>query len=180
MDNCFYKVEITKGKRNWIERWGYYPYSMVTKGVKELYEGIDPADAVELEMITEKQFNNAPNPNLTNKEIEIMYPKRGDYTVTVWKKDYGEWPFMLAKNTEEWGNFSKYDVEDAVENYYELGADKVVAKKAKKVLNIIWPDDPIIVKPKKKKKKVKKFTKLVGEVDDAMINWSKQEIFQCK
>ena len=36
---------------------------------------------------------------------------------------------------------SKYDVEDAIENYYELGADKVVAKKKKNDSNIIWPDD---------------------------------------
>ena len=54
--DCFYKVKITKGKKTKIERWGYYPYSMVRKDVKKLYK--EGADAVELEMITEKQFTN--------------------------------------------------------------------------------------------------------------------------
>ena len=66
--DCFYKVKITRGKRTLTERWGYYPYSMVMKDVKKLYK--EGADAVVLEMITEKQFNNAPNPNLTNKELK--------------------------------------------------------------------------------------------------------------
>ena len=69
--DCFYKVKITKGKKTKIERWGYYPYSMVMKDVKELYK--EGADAVEFEMITEKQFNNAPNPNLTDKEIKEIF-----------------------------------------------------------------------------------------------------------
>ena len=69
--DCFYKIKITRGKRTLTERWGYYPYSMVMKDVKKLYK--EGADAVELEMITEKQFNNAPNPNLTNKELEELY-----------------------------------------------------------------------------------------------------------
>ena len=67
--------------------------------------------------------------------------KSANYTVTVWKKDYGEWPFMLAKNTEEWGNFTKEDVKEHIENYYKLGADKVVAKKKKKETNIIWSEE---------------------------------------
>ena len=71
--NCFYKVKITRGKRTLTERWGYYPYNMVMKDVKKLYK--EGADAVELEMKTEKQFNNAPNPNLTNKELKEMFPK---------------------------------------------------------------------------------------------------------
>ena len=69
--DCFYKVKITREKKTKIERWGYYPYSMVIKDVKELYKR--GADAVELEMITEKQFNNAPNPNLTDKEIKEIF-----------------------------------------------------------------------------------------------------------
>jgi hypothetical protein len=44
---------------------------MVMKDVKELYK--EGADAVELEMITEKQFNNALNPNLTDKEIKEIF-----------------------------------------------------------------------------------------------------------
>ena len=74
--DCFYKVTVTTcvpGSINFFEDeeiyyWGYYPYNTVMKDVKELYK--EGADAVELEMITEKQFNNAPNPNLTNKELK--------------------------------------------------------------------------------------------------------------
>ena len=71
--DCFYKVTVTKGKKEELWHWGYYPYNMVMKDVKRLYK--EGADAVELEMITEKQFNNAPNPNLTNKELKEMFPK---------------------------------------------------------------------------------------------------------
>ena len=53
--DCFYKVKITRGKKTKIERWGYYPYSMVMKDVKELYK--EGADAVELEMITQEEFD---------------------------------------------------------------------------------------------------------------------------
>jgi len=179
--NCFYKVKITTRKKIRMEYWGNFPYSIAKEEKKKLYDGMNGADKVHLQRISEKEFNNTPNPNLTDKELKEMFPKRDDYNVTVWKKDYGEWPFMLAKNTEEWGNFTKEDVEDAIENYYEQGADKVRAKKKKPETNIIWEDNPItIVKPKKRKKRKKKFTKLKGEIDDAMINWSKQEIFQCK
>ena len=79
--DCFYKVTVTTcvpESINFFEDeeiyyWGYYPYNIVMKDVKELYK--EGADAVELEMITEKQFNNAPNPNLTNKELKEMFPK---------------------------------------------------------------------------------------------------------
>ena len=53
--DCFYKVKITRGKRTLIERWGYYPYNMVMKDVKKLYK--EGADAVELEMITQEEFD---------------------------------------------------------------------------------------------------------------------------
>jgi len=69
--DCFYKVTVTKGKKEELWHWGYYPYNMVMKDVKKLYK--EGADAVELEMITEKQFNNAPNPNLTDKEIKEIF-----------------------------------------------------------------------------------------------------------
>ena len=81
--DCFYKVKITRGKRTLTERWGYYPYSMVMKDVKKLYK--EGADAVVLEMITEKQFNNAPNPNLTNKELKEMFPKNDIKDPDYWK-----------------------------------------------------------------------------------------------
>ena len=81
--DCFYKVKITRGKRTLTERWGYYPYSMVMKDVKKLYK--EGADAVVLEMITEKQFNNAPNPNLTNEELKEMFPKNDIKDPDYWK-----------------------------------------------------------------------------------------------
>ena len=81
--DCFYKVKITREKRTLTERWGYYPYSMVMKDVKKLYK--EGADAVVLEMITEKQFNNAPNPNLTNKELKEMFPKNDIKDPDYWK-----------------------------------------------------------------------------------------------
>ena len=53
--DCFYKVKITREKKTKIERWGYYPYSMVMKDVKKLYK--EGADAVELEMIKQEEFD---------------------------------------------------------------------------------------------------------------------------
>jgi len=58
--DCFYKVEITTGKKEEIWHWGYYPYNMVMKEVKELYK--DGADAVILEMITQKKFDKLMKP----------------------------------------------------------------------------------------------------------------------
>jgi hypothetical protein len=66
--NCFYKVKVTQNGKTEVWHWGYFPYSMVLKDVKTLYK--EGADAVVLEMITEKQFNNAPNPNLTDREVK--------------------------------------------------------------------------------------------------------------
>ena len=53
--DCFYKVKVTKGKKTETWHWGYYPYSLVLKDVKEHYK--EGADAVELEMITQKEFD---------------------------------------------------------------------------------------------------------------------------
>ena len=53
--DCFYKVKITRGKKTKIERWGYYPYNIVIKDVKKLYK--EGADAVELEMIKQEEFD---------------------------------------------------------------------------------------------------------------------------
>ena len=38
-----------------VYHWGYFPYSMVLKDVRQLYK--DGADAVVLEMITQEQFD---------------------------------------------------------------------------------------------------------------------------
>ena len=43
-----------------IYHWGYYPYSLVIKEIKELYK--EGADAVELEMITQDEFDKIIKP----------------------------------------------------------------------------------------------------------------------
>ena len=53
--DCFYKVKVTKDGKTERYHWGYFPYSMVMQDVKTLYK--QGADAVELEMITQKQFD---------------------------------------------------------------------------------------------------------------------------
>ena len=61
--DCFYKVTVTTCvpesinlfEDEEIYYWGYYPYKMVMKDVKELYK--EGADAVELEMITQEEFD---------------------------------------------------------------------------------------------------------------------------
>ena len=66
--DCFYKVTVTTcvpESINFFEdqeiyHWGYYPYHLVIKGVKELYK--EGADAVELEMITKKKFDKLMKP----------------------------------------------------------------------------------------------------------------------
>ena len=55
MFDCFYKVKVTKDKKTETWHWGYYPYSLVLKDIKEHYK--EGADAVELEMITQKEFD---------------------------------------------------------------------------------------------------------------------------
>ena len=61
--NCFYKVTVTTcvpESINFFEDeeiyyWGYFPYNIVMKDVKELYK--QGANAVELEMITQEEFD---------------------------------------------------------------------------------------------------------------------------
>ena len=53
--NCYYRCFVTTGTKT-IE-WGYgLPWKDVLKEVKQHYK--DGADAVELEMITEEEFND--------------------------------------------------------------------------------------------------------------------------
>ena len=52
---CFYKVRVTQNGKTETYHWGYFPYSMVLKDMKELYK--EGADAVILEMISKKQFD---------------------------------------------------------------------------------------------------------------------------
>ena len=54
-NDCFYKVKVTQDDKTETYHWGYFPYSWVIKDVKQLYK--DGADAVILEMITQKQFD---------------------------------------------------------------------------------------------------------------------------
>ena len=58
--DCFYKVQVTQNGKTETYHWGYFPYSMVLKDVKTLYK--QGADAVELEMITMKEFNKKMEP----------------------------------------------------------------------------------------------------------------------
>ena len=67
--DCFYKVTVTTcvpDSINMFEdeevyHWGYFPWSWVLKDVKQLYR--DGADAVELEMITQEEFDDGlPKP----------------------------------------------------------------------------------------------------------------------
>jgi hypothetical protein len=46
---------VTKNDKTEVYHWGYFPYSMVLGDVKTLYK--EGADAVELEMISKKQFD---------------------------------------------------------------------------------------------------------------------------
>jgi hypothetical protein len=54
--DCFYKMMVTKNNKTETYLLGYYPYSQVLKEVNQNYK--DGADAVVLEMLTEKQFNS--------------------------------------------------------------------------------------------------------------------------
>jgi len=54
-NDCFYKVKVTQDNKTETYHWGYFPYSWVMKDVKQLYR--NGADAVLLEMITQKQFD---------------------------------------------------------------------------------------------------------------------------
>ena len=58
--DCFYKVKITKDGNTETCHWGYYPYSLVLKDMKTLYK--EGADAVILEMISQKQFDKLMEP----------------------------------------------------------------------------------------------------------------------
>ena len=53
--DCFYKVKVTQDGKTETYYWGYFPYSWVLKDVKSLYK--QGADAVILEMITQKEFD---------------------------------------------------------------------------------------------------------------------------
>ena len=58
--DCFYKVKITQNGKTEIWHRGYFPYNQVQKEIKTLYK--DGADAVELEMISQKHFDKLMKP----------------------------------------------------------------------------------------------------------------------
>ena len=70
MDECFYKLMITKDKpvpgsyyfekKSDVWHVGYFPYKEVLKEVEAWYER--GADAVEMEMITQEQFDEVMRP----------------------------------------------------------------------------------------------------------------------
>lgn len=68
--DCFYKVKVTQDGKTETYHWGYFPYSMVMADVKSLYK--QGADAVELEMITEKEFNRQLLKNYTPDEQRLL------------------------------------------------------------------------------------------------------------
>ena len=45
-NDCFYKVKVTQNSKTEIYHWGYFPWAMCLKDIKQLYK--DGADAVEL------------------------------------------------------------------------------------------------------------------------------------
>ena len=55
--DCFYRVTVTQDGRETDHYWGRFPYAQVTKDVAQLYR--DGAEAVELEQITEVEFERA-------------------------------------------------------------------------------------------------------------------------
>ena len=72
--DCFYKVKITQNGKTETYHWGYFPYSMVLKDVKTLYK--EGADAVELEMISQKQFDKCMEPydRQDTEQIKLSFP----------------------------------------------------------------------------------------------------------
>jgi len=50
----FYKITITQNNKEEILYYGYLSYDQITADVDLLYE--EGADAIEMEMITEKEF----------------------------------------------------------------------------------------------------------------------------
>ena len=68
--DCFYKVKVTQDGKTETYHWGYFPYSMVLTDVKSLYK--QGADAVELEIITENEFNKQLLKNYTPDEQRLL------------------------------------------------------------------------------------------------------------
>ena len=77
--DCFYKVTVTTCvpksinlfEDEEIYYWGYYPYNIVMKDVKELYK--EGANAVELEIITQEEFDlhmNMEQQTITQEEFD--------------------------------------------------------------------------------------------------------------
>ena len=54
-DEVFYKITVTQNNKEDILYYGYMFYQTVIEDVELLYE--EGADAVEMEMITEQEFN---------------------------------------------------------------------------------------------------------------------------
>ena len=55
--DCFYRVTVTQDGRETDQYWGRFPYAQVTKDVAQLSS--HGAEAVELEQITEAEFEKA-------------------------------------------------------------------------------------------------------------------------
>ena len=59
-NDCFYKVKVTQDGKTETYHWGYFTWPMCLADMKKLYK--DGADAEELEMITQKQFDKLMKP----------------------------------------------------------------------------------------------------------------------
>ena len=58
--DCFYEAKVTTKNKTETYHFGYMPYKMIMKDVKQFYK--DGADAVELKQITKKYFDKLMEP----------------------------------------------------------------------------------------------------------------------
>jgi len=60
MEECFYKVKVTQDSKQEVYHFGYMPYREIMIDVEKFYS--EGADAVEMEMITQAQFDKVIRP----------------------------------------------------------------------------------------------------------------------
>lgn len=55
MEECFYKITVTQDSTQEVYHFGYMPYTEIMIDVEKFYS--EGADAVEMEMISQSQFD---------------------------------------------------------------------------------------------------------------------------
>lgn len=60
MEECFYKITVTKGAKETVWHYGYMLYKEIYRDVEKFYS--EGADAVEMEMITQAEFDKEMEP----------------------------------------------------------------------------------------------------------------------